>query len=298
MAQSRVVNGETEPGWLPAGAGYQVALHGGRVVARNASGVRLKGLPAALKDDPAVLDLRQLREWLARHEAECLAEVERWMVRGLPVTAPVLARIWADEAWRAALRDLVVVPYGEHGPDLGRAGFLRDVDAARGAGVVGLDGESAWLGPGPYAVPHPVLLDDIGELREFAAELDVRQGVAQLFREAYRRPAGRAEQAAQLHGYAGAHYAQLRHATSRAITLGYAVRGGVARCRIVEHGRAIDAVVWLGDGDPGYETRLGHLQFVDPAGRDVAGAQVGPITWSEGVRLAAALHAGRTGTSE
>ncbi|WP_203694201.1 DUF4132 domain-containing protein [Catellatospora coxensis] len=292
------MNGETEPGWLPAGTGYQVALHGGRVVARNASGARLKSLPAALKDDPVVLDLRQLREWLARHEAECLAEVERWMVRGLPVTAAVLARVWADEAWRAALRDLIVAPCGEHGPDLGRAGFLREVDAVRGAGVVGLDGESAWLGPGPYAVPHPVLLDELDELREFAAELDVRQGVAQLFREPYRRPAEPAEQAALLHGYATAHYSQLRHATSRAIALGYAVRGGVARCRIVEQGRAIDASVWLGEGDPGAESWTGPLHFADASGRAVSGAEVGPITWSEGVRLAAALHTGRTGTSE
>ncbi|GAA2378220.1 hypothetical protein Cme02nite_19530 [Catellatospora methionotrophica] len=291
------MNGETEPGWLPAGTGYQVALSGGRVVARKASGVRLKGLPAALKDDPVVRDLRQLREWLARHEAECLAEVERWMVRGLPVAFAVLARVWADEAWRAALRDLVVAPCREDGPDLARAGFLRDVDAARGVGVVGLDGESAWLGPGPYAVPHPVLLDDVDELREFAAELDVRQGVAQLFREAHRRPEGRAEQAALLHGYDAAHYAQLRHASSRALALGYTVRGGTARCRIVEHGRAVDACVWLGDGDPGYETWTGPLQFADPSGRGVPGDEVGPVTWSEGVRLAAALHVGRTGTS-
>ncbi|BCJ70779.1 hypothetical protein CS0771_03230 [Catellatospora sp. IY07-71] len=285
-------------GWLPTGSGYEVALDGGRVVCRNAQGRRLRGLPASVKDDPVITDLRRLREWLARHEAECQAEVERWMVRGLPVTVAVLARVWADDAWRAALRDLVMAPYTDGMPDLGRAGFLRDVDPARGVGVIDLDGESAWL-PGPaFAVPHPVLLDELAELREFAAELDVRQGVTQLFREAYRRPAEPAEMTAVLDGYAGAPYAQLRHATARAVGLGYAVRGGTARCRIVEQGRPVDAAVWLGDGDPGHESWTGRLQFADASGQHVPAAEVGPITWSEGVRMAAALHAGRTGGGE
>lgn len=284
--------------WLLTASGYEVALDGGRVVCRNSTGTRLRGLPASVKDDPVVAELRQLRDWLARHEAECLAEAERWMVRGLPVALPVLARVWADDAWRAALRDLIVAPYADGAPDLDRAGFLRDVDPARGAGVVGLDGESAWLTADSFAVPHPVLLDDLAELREFAAELDVRQGVTQLFREAYRRPDSAAAGRAVLAGYAEAHYAQLRHAVTRALALGCTVRTGTARYRIWEDGRAVDAVSWLGEGDPGQETWLGELGFTDAQGRRLEPLDVPPITWSEGVRLAAALHAGGTAAKE
>ncbi|MEV4412902.1 DUF4132 domain-containing protein [Catellatospora sp. NPDC049609] len=289
------MTGRMTMGWLPTGSGYDVALDKGRVVCRNAQGTRLRSLPASLKDDPVVAELRQLRDWLARHEAECVAEVERWMVRGLPVTLPVLTRVWADDAWRGALRDLVVTPYADGVPDLGRAGFLRDVDAGRGLGVVGLDGESARLSGQLFAVPHPVLLDDLDELREFAAELDVRQGVTQLFREAYRKPADDAACRAVLAGYAEARYAQLRHATTRATALGCVVRAGTARSRCWADGGAVDASIWLGDGDPGAEAMLGELEFTDAQGRGLGFGEVPPIVWSEGVRLAAALHAAATG---
>lgn len=55
MAQSPLVNGDAT-GWLPAGTGYEVALTGGRIVARNAQGVRLKSMPvtAQLLGTPAM----------------------------------------------------------------------------------------------------------------------------------------------------------------------------------------------------------------------------------------------------
>lgn len=298
MAQSPLVNGETTTGWLPAATGHEVALTGGRIVARNAHGTRLKSLPSVLKDDPAVAGLRQLRDWLARHEAQVRADVERWMVHSLPVTAPLLATVWADDAWRAELRDLIVAPYGPQGPELSRAGFLRDVDPARGVGVVDLDGESAWQAAERFAIPHPVLLADLDELREFAVELNVAQGSRQLFRDVHAKPADGAGQAAVIAAYEGAHYAQQRHLTARAIALGYPVRGGTVRCRIWADGRSIDATVWAGESYPGEPAWTGVLQFADAQGRVMPTAHVPPIAWSEGVRLAAALHAGRTVTEE
>ncbi len=74
-------------GWVPAGD-YEVALEAGKVVCRNGKGRRLKSVPAKLKDDPAVVGLRQLTEWLERHERRCLTDVEQWMVRSLPVPPP------------------------------------------------------------------------------------------------------------------------------------------------------------------------------------------------------------------
>ncbi|MFD1044758.1 DUF4132 domain-containing protein [Kibdelosporangium lantanae] len=95
--------------WLDASGGYQVRLDDrGKVVCRNAKGKQLATVPAALKEDGQVVQLRQLAEWLGRHETECHETVDRWMVRSLPVPTVVVVEVWPDPAWRNALRDLVV----------------------------------------------------------------------------------------------------------------------------------------------------------------------------------------------
>lgn len=179
-------------GWSETTGGYAVALDGTRVLCRNAAGRALKQVPPKLKDDAEVVRLRQLAEWLERHERECREQVDTWLVRSLPVPVALLARVWPDAAWQSALRDLVVAPVGADGSaDTERAGFLRDADPARGLGIVDLDGDSVWLEPAEVEtvlIPHPVLLEELAELREFAAELGVEQGAEQLFREVWRRP--------------------------------------------------------------------------------------------------------------
>ncbi|MFF5022926.1 DUF4132 domain-containing protein [Streptomyces collinus] len=274
-------------GWVSAGD-YEVALDSGKVVCRNAAGRRLKSVPAKLTDDPAVVGLRQLAEWLERHERQCLADVERWMVRSLPVPLAVVARVWPDPAWQAALRDLVVT-----GEDGRVAGFLRDADPERGLGLVDLDGDTVRIAPGLVRVPHPVLLDDLEELREFAVELGVEQRAGQLFREVWRRPARLDPEGAQVEEYAGGSYKELRFLHGRAAQLGYRVRGGHAVCSVLEDGRGTEARVWVGDYDGYEETETGPLVWTDPAGRALRLGQVGPVAWSEGMRMAAALYAGR-----
>lgn len=179
-------------GWIETSGGYAVALDGTRVLCRNAAGRTLKQVPSKLKDDAEVVRLRQLAEWLERHERECREQVDIWLVRSLPVPVALLARVWPDPAWRSVLRDLVVAPVAADGSaDTARAGFLRDADPVRGLGIVDLDGDSVRLDPaevGTVLIPHPVLLEDLAELREFAAELGVEQGAEQLFREVWRRP--------------------------------------------------------------------------------------------------------------
>ncbi len=113
--------------------------------------------------------LQQLAEWLERHERECREQAETWMVRSLPVPASVLARVWPDAAWQAALRDLVVAPVAPGcGPDLTcagllRAGLLRAAGAERGLGIVDLDGDSRRLDADEVLLPHPVLLREPAE---------------------------------------------------------------------------------------------------------------------------------------
>ncbi|MEU4096520.1 DUF4132 domain-containing protein [Streptomyces sp. NPDC026673] len=274
-------------GWVTAGD-YEVALDDGKVVCRNAAGRRLKSVPAKLADDPAVTGLRQLAEWLERHERQCLADVERWMVRSLPVPLAVIGRVWADPAWRAALRDLVVT-----GEDGRVAGFLRDADAERGLGLVDLDGDTVRLAPDMVRIPHPVLLDDLEELREFAVELGVEQKAQQLFREVWRRPAGLDPEGTLVEEYAGGTFKELRFLHGRATSLGYRVRGGHSVCPVLEDGRAVEARIWIGDYDGWSATETGSLSWTDTAGKTLKLGQVGPVAWSEGMRMAAALYAGR-----
>jgi hypothetical protein len=295
--------GEVRVSWIPAGDGYEVSLVGGKVVARRTGGNPLKSVPKALKDSDAVVSLRQLKEWLDRHERDCLGEVEDWLVRSLPVPAAVLAGVWPDASWRAALFDVVVAPVAGSDPagrssagdgwQLDRAGFLRDVDGRGQLGVVNLDGESVRLTAERVVLPHPVLLADLEDLREFAADLGVRQGVKQLFREIWVKPADAASLATEATRYANGHFAQLRHLTGRAVSLGYGVRGGYVTRRVWEQRRMVDACVWIGADDPSVESETGDLAFVDGAGAQLPLAEVGPVAWSEGMRMAAALYAGR-----
>ncbi|WP_316751107.1 DUF4132 domain-containing protein [Streptomyces herbicida] len=274
-------------GWVPAGD-YEVALDGGKVVCRNAAGRRLKSVPAKLADEAAVTGLRQLAEWLERHERQCLGDVERWMVRSLPVPLAVLAGVWPDPAWQSALRDVVVTGAGGQ-----VAGFLRDADPERGLGLVDLDGDTVRIAPELVRIPHPVLLDDLEELREFAVELGVEQRAQQLFREVWHRPAALDAEGTQVEDYAGGAFKELRFLHGRAAQLGYRVRGGHAVCSVLEDGRGAEARVWIGDYDGYEETETGPLMWADSAGRALKLGQVGPVAWSEGMRMAAALYAGR-----
>ncbi|MGW6690705.1 DUF4132 domain-containing protein [Streptomyces sp. NPDC054961] len=274
-------------GWVPAGD-YEVALDDGKVVCRNAAGRRLKTVPGKLADDPAVVGLRQLVEWLDRHERQCVADVERWMVRSLPVPVAVIARVWKDTAWRSALYDLVVT-----GDDGEVAGFLRDADPVRGLGLVDLDGDTVRISPELVRIPHPVLLADLEELREFAVELTVDQRVQQLFREVWHRPADLDPETASVADYAGGAFKELRFLHGRTTQLGYRARGGQAVCPVVEDGATVEARIWIGDYDSYERTETGSLTWTDASGRALTTGQVGPVAWSEGMRMAAALYAGR-----
>jgi hypothetical protein len=273
--------------WVQAGD-YEVALEDGTVVCRNAKGRRLKSVPPKLADDSTVVALRQLVEWLDRHERTCLADVERWMVRSLAVPAEVLARVWPDPAWRDVLRDLVVTT------DTGATGFLRDADPERGIGMVDLDGDTVRARPRIVRIPHPVLLDDLDDLREFAVELGVEQRIGQLYREVWHKPADLPADATGVDEYAGGRYDQLRFLYGRTTSLGYQVRGGQAVCPVLESARAVEARVWLGDFDPYDSTETGNLTWSETDGRALRLTEVGPVAWSEGMRMAAALYAGRS----
>ncbi|MFE5622320.1 DUF4132 domain-containing protein [Streptomyces virginiae] len=280
--------------WLAAGEGYEIALVEGRVAARSvtgrAAGRQLKTLPKALKDHPEVDRLRRLAEWLDRHAAACVAQVDGWMVSSLPVPTELLARVWPDEAWQNALRDLAVV-----GDDPDEVGFLRDATASGELKVVNLDGETVRLSPRTVTLPHPVLLPDLDDVREFAAELGIVQQVEQIHRATWRKPDEVSATATEVRDYAGGVFPTRFSLAARATALGYRVSGGYATCKVRDAGAgsATEAAVWIGEPYYDDETTTGALSWHDEDGRAVALAKVGPVAWSEGMRMAAALYAGR-----
>lgn len=277
-------------GWLAAGEGYEVALVEGRVAARatagRAAGRQLKSLPKALKGHPEVERLRRLAEWLERHTTACVAQVDTWMVSSLPVPTELVVRVWPDEAWQSALRDLVVV-----GDDPDEVGFLRGVTESGELRVVDLDGETVRLSPRTVTLPHPVLLPDLDDLREFAAELGITQRVEQIHRATWRKPAALDETVKEISEFAGGRFWRSALAV-RATSLGYRVSGARATCRVRDGERTVEAAVWIGEPWD-YEVMTGGLCWHDPDGRRLRPVDVGQVAWSEGMRMAAALYAGR-----
>ena len=271
--------------WTPTGTGYELTIRDGAVVARNAKGRVLATVPSKARNTEAYESLAALLDFLRTHDAEVGEQVERWFLRSLPVPRALLAAVWPDEAWRSWLTDLVVST-----PDGRLAGFLRAADAD-GLGVVDLDGESVRIDAERVLIPHPAIIPDLDDLREFATELSLSQRFDQLFREVHRPDPANAERT-QLIDWSGGAFDQLRFATGRAASSGFKVSGGYAVCPVYEDGALITARYWIGADAPDYETETGDLHWVR-SGDPVPIGQVGPVAYSEGVRMATRIYAGR-----
>lgn len=278
--------------WLPAGDSYEISLVDGKVVARSvgrrATGRSLKTLPKVLRDDPEVDRLRQLGQWLDRHRAECLARVNAWVVSSLPVPTELLARIWPDGAWQDVLRDLVVL-----GDDPAEPGFLRDVTDTGVLRVVNLDGDTIRLSPASATLPHPVGLPNLADLREFADELDITQRIEQLHRSIWRKPVGLKDRDVQVTDFYGIEVPN--RLAERAAALGFQVSNSRVRCRILEAGRTVEAVMWFDEDYWDSAATLGNLSWSILNGPQLRLTEVGPVAWSEGMRMATALSGSVSG---
>lgn len=283
-----------EAGWLDAGSGYALSLVGGKLAARK-NGAPLASVPKPLKEGELAERLLAAAEFLEAHERSCRETVEAWMLRSLGTPRRVLASVFRDESWRKMLENAVVVPVDEKGkPDRDAMGFFRGVDAKKGIGIVDADGETRWLDAPGVWIPHPVVLgESLDDLRGLAAELSLTQGIAQLFREVFVKPKDLGAQDAAVRQFAGAEFEMLSHAMGAAKSQGYRVTGGSAVCRVWEQARVYEARFYLGDGDPMYETTTGDLEWVDDKQKPLLVADVPPITYSEGMRMAAGIHAKR-----
>jgi hypothetical protein len=277
--------------WLDAGDGYLLALDGAAVRARGPRGRVLASLPAAVRRSPLLQRLRDLREWLERHDRECAATVEAWLVRSLPVPRDVLAAVWPDPAWRAPLTDAVVAALDEQGrarPD--STGLLRAADPERGLGLVTLDGETRWVRAPAWSVPHPAVIPDLEAFRDLVTDLDVEQRVPQLFRETWAGTPDLDPAATAVHAFEGGRFEPARAVLARCQELGYQVSGREAVTRVWEGGRLVEARYLLGHGYPYEETVTGELWWADPSGVRLRLGEVGPVAFSEGMRMASAIY--------
>ncbi|WP_026120004.1 DUF4132 domain-containing protein [Nocardiopsis potens] len=138
-------------GWVDVGDGCSATVRGtGRgaeLVCRNARGRELARVPAGLKKAPGITALVELGRLLAEHERRAHARIERWMLGSPPVPTALLAALWPDPVWRAALTGLVLAP------DTGGAPAA---DRAAGAGVpIAPRTREAVLDEEAGAVPGP-----------------------------------------------------------------------------------------------------------------------------------------------
>ncbi len=282
-----------ELSWVKAPDGYGLALEGGKLVCRNAAGKQLASVPKKLRESEAAAQLLALGEWLEEHERECADAVDAWLIRSLPVPRAVVEAVWDDPCWRAPLENAIVWPLGAGGnPDPTSAGFLRGVDPKRGVGVVGVDGETRWIDTTAVALPHPILIPELDEFRQLATELGLKQGLSQLFRETWAKPADLATDATSVEQWSGGEFDMLAHAVARARSRGYRVKGGSAVCTVREGDRTVEARYWIG-AEYDWECETGELIWVDSEEHRLAVADVGPVAFSEGMRMAASIYAGR-----
>lgn len=279
-----------DDGWLAADE-YHLGLVGTTIVTRNAKGRELKSVPAKARKTEAWQQLDDLRAWLEAHDREVGQQLEQWLLGSLPVPTTVIAAVWPDESWRSWLYDLVIVDQA----DPTQLGLLREVIDAEvpQLGLVTLDGESIRISAEEVLIPHPALLDDLDELREFAADLGVQQRFDQLHRAVHRRGDLDDPTATALYTWAEASYAQIRQVQSRAVQGGFTPKGTDVVTRVVEQGQAFDIRINVADTtDPYAPAYTGPVRWRvnDQA---VPLSSVPPVAWSEGVRMAEWIWAGR-----
>lgn len=279
--------------WVDAEKEYQLALADGKLVCKNPKGKQLASVPKWLKESEQAQQMLAVAEWLEEHRQQCMATVEAWMLRSLPAPLEVLQSVWPDDAWRGVLQNLVVAAVDKDGAAIqDKSGFLRDVDDKGRIGVVDLDGETQWLKTAAIAVPHPILLDELEDYRELAAELGFEQQLTQLFRETWKATEEQAK-AKKIDEFENGKFEMLMHALGLCRRLGYRVKGGNAICPVWENGQLVEARYWVGADYPESETFTGELVFVDGRDRAITIGDLGPVSFSEGMRMASAIFAKR-----
>ncbi|MBN9643185.1 DUF4132 domain-containing protein [Corynebacterium sp. CCM 8862] len=273
--------------WIEA-EGYHLALDGSEIVCRNAKGTKLKTVPAKARKTGQYQELLATRDFLDQHTDQCKSTVLAWFLAGEEIPVVLLGQVWTDPAWRHWLEDLVVCSSGT-------VGLLKGADE-NNLHLVDLDGESVTVTVTDTAVatiPHPAGMVDIDDWREFAVELGVHQNLDQLLREIHPKPADEKTQREAVRAYDGGVYEQASHLLGRGRGGGFKTSLQEISVTVTENGVNTTAVLDVTAWSPEDEATLGTLGFTR-SGRTVALADVGPVAWSEGIRMAEYIYSART----
>jgi hypothetical protein len=244
---------------------------------------------ALMRDRDSAHDLDEVARWLADRDDVCRDEATTWMVRATSLPTDTLASLWTDRMWSRSLTDLVVqtadgsVVQTADGSDVQTAddadeddtlvrGFLRGVAPGRGVGVLGLDGQTRWVTHRRWMVPHPALLPDLPAWQSAARQHGIRQDVHQLDRTVFHRDPVRFPDE-----HTAAH-------------LWLPAMSGERTAQLWDGGRWVLARITPADSGAvnGESSRSITVTFADSDGRLLRLAAVGPIVWSEALRLATA----------
>ncbi|MBV7294179.1 DUF4132 domain-containing protein [Corynebacterium sp. TAE3-ERU16] len=277
--------------WIDAD-GYQLALDGGEIRCRNARGKPLKTVPAKARKTGAFDTLSATRELLVRHDERCRSTVLGWFLNGGEVPLALIAAVWEDNAWRHWLAGLLI-----HSGTV--TGLLHDVDD-RGLHLVGPDGTITTLavtGTGTLNFPHPAEIPGIAVWRELAVGSGIHQNTEQLFRETHPRPGDEETLRASLGAYADGTYEETSELLERARDAGFVAGLDGIRVTVRESGELTTAVLELRTYGPDDGVDLDHLYF-ERDGRTISPEYVGPVAYSEAIRMAEYIHAGSTPETE
>ncbi|WP_295016366.1 DUF4132 domain-containing protein [uncultured Micrococcus sp.] len=275
--------------WIEVPTGHAIRLHGGEVECRNAKGKVLATVPPAVKRTDEHERLAVLADSLAAHRRQQRQAVETWMLWGAAVPSALLAALWADPDAREALHGVLLQE-----PASACTGLLVDVDAGRLV-LAGPDGARISAADGPVTVAHPALVEDVERWRAALADQGVEQHADQLARTVFRsgqvdwlRPAEDGPEGPYVLVYTAGPAAHRDYARrmSALLPLDAELSPGRIAVRVREGGRTVVARLEIDGDSPENPSYTDRLAWFDESGRRLTFEEIGPLAWSEGVRLA------------
>ncbi|SER51402.1 DUF4132 domain-containing protein [Corynebacterium cystitidis] len=275
--------------WIE-GNNYDFALDADTagVVVRNKKGTVLKTVPAKAKVESAYETIDTKANFLEQHARTCRDTVRAWLLGDVTVPTRVIAAVWDDKAWQKQLGNLVIT-------DGAATGLLRHV-SPEALTVIDLDGEEATMivdETTVVSIPHPVLLPDLEDWREFAIDLGVQQEMDQLMRDVYQKPADRADGQVVQSSFKGSEYSRAGALIGRARGAGYSATFNSIGMTMEENGTTVGAYLeveaWAFDDT----AHIYNLHFTS-GDREAHWDEISHTLWSEAVRMANYVYAGRT----
>ena len=145
----------------------------------------------------------------------------------------------------------------------GDTGLLRDVSDGH-LHLADLDGEEITVPvdeSGSITIPHPAIIADIADWREFAAELGVSQGVDQLFRDIYVKPDDAVGRQRAVRAYTDGRYEKAQVLIGRSRGGGFTTTMQEVSLIVVEDGVEVRISLDIDAWDPWEDGTIGELSF-------------------------------------